>query len=117
MAPAATSCVIPAEAVAAAPDFRVGTLTAFGPQESFAYPPRPADPKAAWKLEWTARIRHRSTTSWMQAQGMDMGAGASASQQDDAQAQGNCKPKKGLGGMLGGALGGLGGLGGKDKGC
>lgn len=65
MAPTATSCVVPAEVIAASPDFRVGTLTAFGPQESFAYPPRPADPKVAWKPDWTARIRHRSTTSWM----------------------------------------------------
>lgn len=109
MAPTATSCVIPAEVTAASPDFRMGTLTAFGPQESFAWPPRPADPKVAWKPEWTARIRHRSTTSWMQAQGMEMGAGdmRGAGQGDSS----GCKPKKGgLGGMLGGMIGG-------SKGC
>lgn len=122
MAPASTSCVIPAEVLAASPDFRVGTLTAFGPQESFAYPPRPADPKVAWKPEWTARIRHRSTTSWMQANGMEMGAmGMSArdyegpDQGQDRAQQPECKPKKkGLGGMLGG-LGGMMGAG--NKGC
>lgn len=102
LAPTAKNCTIPVEVNSAAPDFRFGTLTAFGPEEDFSYPPRPADPKAAWNLEWTARIRHRSTTSWMQMQGMSMGsqgAGATQPQQD-------CKRKGGLGGMLGGVLGG-----------
>lgn len=97
----ATSCVVPAEVIRDAPDFRFGTLTAFGPEESFSYPPRPADPRAAWALEWTARVRHRSTTSWMQAAGMSMGGGAGPGQQQDE----DCRPR-GLGGMLGGALGG-----------
>ncbi|MEE4451138.1 hypothetical protein [Novosphingobium resinovorum] len=120
MAPTATSCVIPAEVTAASPDFRVGTLTAFGPQESFAYPPRPADPKVAWRPEWTARIRHRSTTSWMQAQGMTMGGAGMSGAAASGEAGGGgerkpaCKPKKGLGGMLGG-LGGM--VGGGNKGC
>ena len=39
---------------------KVGTLNAYGPEEDFSYPPRPADPRAAWNLEWTARVRHRS---------------------------------------------------------
>lgn len=112
MAPPTTSCVVPAEVIAASPDFRMGMLTAFGPQESFAYPPRPADSKVAWRPEWTARIRHRSTTSWMQAQGMNMGSAGAQGQQ----ANPNCKPKKG---GLGGMLGGLGGMvtGGGGNGC
>jgi hypothetical protein len=101
--PTATSCVVPVEVINAAADFRVGTLSAFGPEENFAYPPRPADPKVAWKPEWTARIRHRSTTSWMQAAGMSMGV---QGEQDASGNKGKCKPKGGLGGMLGGALGG-----------
>ncbi|WP_374531879.1 hypothetical protein, partial [Novosphingobium sp.] len=60
MAPTTTSCLIPAEVTKAAPDFKMGTLVAYGPEEDFAYPPRPADPKARWDLQWTARIRHRS---------------------------------------------------------
>jgi len=66
--PSATSCTIPAEVTRAVADFRVGTLTAFGPEESFSYPPRPA------AVQWTARVRHRSTTSWMQMPGMSRGA-------------------------------------------
>ena len=109
MSPATTSCTIPAEVKAAAPDFRMGTLTAFGPQEDFAYPPRPTDPRAAWNLEWTARIRHRSLTSWMDMQGMTMGD-AQSQEQPAANAPQNCKPRRGLGGLLG-SVAGIGGSG------
>lgn len=70
MPPSATSCTVPAEVRTIAPDFRIGMMTAFGPEEDFAYPPRPADAKAVWNLQWTARIRHRSSTSWMDMPGM-----------------------------------------------
>ena len=112
LAPTTTSCVIPAEVIRDAGDFRVGSLTAFGPEENFSYPPRPADPKVAWHLQWTAKIRHRSTTSWMQMPGMgSMGAmnGRGGDDDGDGPPQRNCKPRGGLGGMLGGALGGGGG--------
>lgn len=103
LSPQTTTCTVPAEVKAAAPDFMFGTLHAYGPEESFAYPPRPADPKVKWVPEWTARIRHRSTTGFLV--GMDgFGAGAAV---DGAQPKPACKPKKrGLGGMLGGAIGG-----------
>jgi len=100
LAPATTSCLVPAEVKRDAPDFRFGTLAAFGPEENFSYPPRPADANARWDLQWTARIRHRSTTSWMEAQGMSMGM---ADDESEAQEQ-ECKPKRGLGGLLGGVL-------------
>lgn len=110
LAPTATSCVVPAEVKQAAADFRVGTLTAFGPEENFSYPPRPADARTPWHLEWTARIRHRSTTSWMQMQGMSMGGGEGGQGgPQGGRGQEECRPKRGLGGMLGGALGGGGG--------
>jgi hypothetical protein len=136
LAPATTTCTVPAEVGQASPDFRMGTLTAFGPEENFSYPPRPASAKTPWNLEWTARIRHRSTTTWMEAQGMTMGTAnsqgfggdrysrrGSDDEDDDGdsrqqqQQQQQCKPKKkggfgGLGGALGGVLGG-----GKSNGC
>jgi hypothetical protein len=109
LAPTTTSCTIPAEVKRDAPDFRMGTLIAFGPMEEFAYPPRPANPKAAWNLEWTARIRHKSQTSWMEMQGMTMGQGGEMDDRDDSSsqrpAQPQCKPRRGLGGLLGGAMG------------
>lgn len=101
LAPTTTTCTIPAEVKRDAPDFRFGTLTAYGPMEEFAYPPRPADARTPWRPEWTARIRHRSTTSWMEAQGMSMGG----MEQGQQQGQPECKPRRGMGGLLGGALG------------
>lgn len=99
LAPTATSCAIPAEVNRAAPDFKVGTLTAFGPEESFSYPPRPAT--GPWNLQWTARVRHRSSTSWMVMPGMGaMGA------QGAGQTGGECRRG---GGIMGGILGGGGG--------
>ena len=100
LSPATTSCAIPMEVIRDTADFRMGTLTAFGPQEDFSYPPRPAS--GPWRIEWTARIRHRSMTSWMNMQGMSSGGQGGQEQQQ-------CKRKGGLGGMLGGVLGGGGG--------
>jgi hypothetical protein len=94
LAPAATTCTIPAEVRRDAADFRFGMLTAFGPEEDFAYPPRPSDPRAAWNLEWTARVRHRSFTSWMDMPGMEAANG-------QAPAQPSC-PRRG--GLLGAVL-------------
>jgi hypothetical protein len=110
--PSATSCTVPAEVKRDAPDFRMGTLTAFGPMEEFSYPPRPANPRAPWNLEWTARIRHRSTTNWMDMAGMEGMEGMGDADGDDNRPQRQqpaCKPHRGLGGLLGGALGGGGG--------
>jgi hypothetical protein len=118
LAPATTECLVPAEVIAAAPDFRMGTLTAFGPEEDFSYPPRPTAANARWDLQWTARIRHRSMTNWMEAEGMTMGTAESSAMGQQAgrgeegeQAKApECKPKKrgfgGLGGALGGIMGG-----------
>ncbi|MCW1403124.1 hypothetical protein OKA06_12605 [Novosphingobium sp. MW5] len=103
--PTATTCIVPAE-VKAATEFRMGTLTAFGPEENFSYPPRPADPKMAWALQWTARIRHRSTTSWMDMPGMPGGMPGGMSSDDPPtrpQPRPDCRPK-GLGGIMGGVL-------------
>jgi len=106
--PTATSCLVPMEVRQATPDFRFGTLTAFGPEEDFSYPPRPTEAGKPWNLQWTARIRHRSMTTWMDAQGMMMG-GMNHSQGSETAPQNapqkKCKPR-GLGGMLGGVLSG-----------
>lgn len=36
-------------------------MSAFGPEQSMAYPPRPTDPKQAWEPQWAARVRTKST--------------------------------------------------------
>ena len=103
LAPATTSCTIPAEVRRDAPDFRMGMLTAFGPLEDFSYPPRPADPTATWNLQWTARIRHRSMTSWMDMPGMGMGMTDQSAAQA-TQPKPECRPSRGLGGLLGSVI-------------
>jgi hypothetical protein len=127
MAPQTATCTIPAEVHAAAASFMMTTMQGYGPEERFSYPPRPADPRVAWHIEWEARIRHRSMTSFMPGMpGMPgMGDGPSRDQRsrDARQNSGDqpCQPKKrhglgglgGLGGMIGGALGG----GGSGDGC
>jgi hypothetical protein len=100
LAPTVTSCAIPAEVNAAAADFKVGTLSAFGPEESFSYPPKPAT--GPWNLQWTARVRHRSMTSWMVMPGMGaMGAQGAGQQNPDCNRRGGI-----MGGILGGGGGG-----------
>jgi hypothetical protein len=73
MPPSQTSCAIPAEAKAAAGGMMFGSMNAFGPEENFAFPPKPTDPKAVWNIDWTAKVRFRAFSSFMTGMG-DMGA-------------------------------------------
>ena len=122
LAPATTTCIVPAEVKAAAPDFQMVSLYAYGPEESFVYPPRPANPKTPWKPEWTAAVRHRSMTGFLLGMpGMEE-AGAENGRNQRQQQQCQPKPKKrglgGLGWLIGGALGGaVSGAGGNGDGC
>lgn len=73
MPPSQTTCSIPAEAKAAAGGMMFGSMNAFGPEENFAFPPKPADPKAVWNIDWTAKVRFRAFSSFMTGMG-SMGA-------------------------------------------
>lgn len=95
MTPATTSCLIPAEVRGAGADFRMGMLTAFGPEENISSLRAPA-PSATGNQSWSVRVRHRSTTSWMDLPGMS-NVGAQQGQPK------KCK-LKGLGGILGAAV-------------
>ena len=46
-----------------------GSMNAFGPEENFAFPPKPADPKAGWNIDWTAKARFRAFSSFMTGMG------------------------------------------------
>ena len=100
MPPSQTSCTIPAEVKAAAGGFMMTQLFAYGPERNFAYPPRPANPRVAWKPQWTARVRYRSNTSVILGMpGMDASGGG------DTSADPPKKRCKGIGGILGGRVG------------
>ena len=81
MPPTKTSCAIPAEAKAAAGGMMFGSMNAFGPEENFSFPPKPADPKAVWNIDWTAKVRFRAFASFMTGMGgmggMEDGSGSS----------------------------------------
>ncbi len=98
MPPTQSSCTVPAEVKAAAPDMMMGTLYAYGPEQNFVYPPRPADPKVAWNQEWTARVRYRSQTMVMMAG--PMAGGMSGADTNQPQDKPKCKPSI-MGAVLG----------------
>lgn len=79
--PSQTDCTIPAEVTQAAGEGFMTSLYAYGPQVDFAYPPRPADARTAWRPEWIARVRFRSMA--MLIPGMDM-SGMGGAEDDDS---------------------------------
>lgn len=100
MPPSQTSCAIPAEAKKAAGGMMFGSMNAYGPEENFAFPPKPADPKAVWNIDWTAKVRFRAFASFMTGMG---GMGGMSERGDDANAgeAPQPKPKKKCKGPLG----------------
>ena len=76
----ATSCTVPAEVVRTAPSSML-SMTAWGGEADFAYPARPADPKVAWNIQWTAKVRYRSTVGTIL--GMDDSAFGGQSAEDN----------------------------------
>lgn len=103
MPPSQTSCTIPAEVKAAAGEFMMASLYAYGPERNFAFPPRPANPRLPWNPDWTAKVRYRATTSLLiGVPGMD-GSDARDDGDDNGDRprpqQKRCKP--GLGSLFG----------------
>jgi hypothetical protein len=80
MAPQATECAVPAEVARATPNAML-QMVAFGPEANFSYPPRPSDPKQAWNIEWTAKVRSKSAYAGML--GVEMPAVAEAGGDDE----------------------------------
>ncbi|MEQ1597719.1 MAG: hypothetical protein ABL985_21770, partial [Casimicrobium sp.] len=58
-----------AEAKTAAGGMMFGSMNAFGPEENFAFPAKPTNPKAVWNIEWTAKARFQSFASFMTGMG------------------------------------------------
>jgi hypothetical protein len=70
--PAGTaSCAMPKEFVDVAPTAFIN-LVGYGDEANFSYPPRPADPRTPWNIDWTTKVRYRTAESAIL--GMDMGA-------------------------------------------
>lgn len=69
MGPQTTACTVPQEVVKAAPQAMV-QLAAYGNETNLSYPERPKDPKVAWNIEWTVKVRYKSQTGGLL--GMEM---------------------------------------------
>lgn len=95
MPPSQKTCAIPAEAKAAAGGMMFGSMNAFGPEENFSFPPKPADPKAIWNIDWTAKVRFRAFSSFM------TGMGAMGDMSDSDGGSTGPKPKKKCKGPMG----------------
>jgi hypothetical protein len=95
MPPSQKTCAIPTEAKAAAGGMMFGSMNAFGPEENFSFPPKPADPKAVWNIDWTAKVRFRAFSSFM------TGMGAMGDMSDSGDGSTGPKPKKKCKGPMG----------------
>lgn len=95
MPPSQTTCAIPAEAKAASGGMMFGSINAFGPEENFAFPPKPADPKAVWNIDWTAKVRFRAFSSFLTGMG-NMGEMSDSSDEGETP-----RPKKKCKGPMG----------------
>lgn len=87
--PSTTACVIPGGIFQ---DAGMLSMMAYGPETNIVYPPRPADPKQPWNLEWNVRVRTKSTTSAIL--GMDL-SGAMPEDDDGGRADREQKPEEG----------------------
>lgn len=67
--PDRTECTVPAAVMQAMP-MGMLSFTAHGDELNLAHPPRPQDPKVPWEIQWTVKLRLKSTTSMLLGQGM-----------------------------------------------
>jgi hypothetical protein len=66
-------------------------MIAYGSESNFAYPPRPADPKAVWEPDWAVRVRVKSSTMAMLGEEQS-GGRAARSSRGSSTPSGNAPP-------------------------
>lgn len=109
MAPSQTSCTVPKEVAAAAPQ-AMYQFVAYGGEANFSHPARPADPKQAWNIEWTTKVRYRSATGGVlgmadpYGDGGDAGTGPSSRPGKKPKKPGAMDILRGLGAPIPGGL-------------
>ncbi|MDD2732541.1 MAG: hypothetical protein PHF56_01265 [Desulfuromonadaceae bacterium] len=116
LGPSKTSCTVP-------PVFRDGQpgmlqFIAYGEELNLAHPPKPKDPKKRWDIEWSAKVRLKST-AMMPLMAQEEGgvartdpparktktSGDTEKEQPDAPGSGTGAPVKEIGNRLRGILG------------
>ncbi len=112
MSPQTTTCSVYREVVQAAPS-AILSLSAYGDEANFSYPPRPENRATPWNIEWQVKVRYKSTTGGLLGMSMaDLGGGGEGPPgrgQPPAQAPAGQQP--GRGPSAGDILRGLGGIG------
>ncbi|MBN9318448.1 MAG: hypothetical protein J0I28_01995 [Caulobacterales bacterium] len=101
-----TTCTIPAEVFGPGAAGGIYNIYGYAPPTDIAFPPRPADPKVPWDIQWTTKVRYRTQHTAML--GMDMAAmGAAMGGPGAPGPQAPAAPAMpGMGGLLGRAIGG-----------
>jgi hypothetical protein len=64
MAPSTTQCIVPSQVVKAVSTPML-MMVAYGDEVNVAHPPRPANAKTPTNIDWTTKVRYRSTTTAM----------------------------------------------------
>jgi hypothetical protein len=93
MPPDRTECLVPAEVMKAIP-MAMLNFVAYGDELNVSHPPRPADPKVPWDIQYAVKLRLKSTTMMPLADGVSgmMGAGGAARQEGTPAASGGDGP-------------------------
>ncbi len=86
----ATSCTVPTEVTSAAGSQGglLYTMTAYGGEANFAFPPRPDDPKTPWNIQWETKVRYKTTTGGMLGRNMPGAGGFSGADSNGASSSG-----------------------------
>jgi len=82
LAPTVERCAIP-EGIFGGAEGAMVRMIAYGPEANFAYPPRPANPKAPWNPEWAARVRIKSTGMTLLGMDEQSGGGSRGSAREE----------------------------------
>ena len=102
LAPDIQNCAIP-EGIFGGVEGAMVRMIAYGPELNLVHPPRPANPKAPWDPEWTARIRIKSTGMTML--GMNEREGSRPSSRERSQSSSPQPGIPSIGGVLQGIFG------------
>jgi len=62
MPPTQTECIVPSEVIQAAP-MAMLMMIAYGDEVNVANPPRPSSPRTPWNIEWSTKVRFKSSTT------------------------------------------------------
>jgi len=107
MSPQTTTCNVYREVVQATQGGLL-SLNAYGGETNISFPPRPENPATPWNIQWTLKVRYKSTTGGLLGQPMPGGLGGGIPGRGGQEPpQQTPPPARGPGGLLRGLGGGI----------